>query len=251
MAHRGASRDAPENTTPAFELAWQQGADAVECDVHLTKDKKIVCIHDPDTKRVSGKRMVVRDADLNELRKLDVGSWRGKNWEGVTIPTLLDVFSLIPEQKKIVIEIKCDTEIIPHLLEDIEKSGLKYEQIVVISFDGDVLYSLKTKAPQFKTLWLSDVKKTIFGKTTPSLNTVLSDLKKIHADGFSSSYRVVDEPFVRKILTKGYEYHVWTVDDINPAIRFRNWGVQSITTNTPGRIKKMLNEHDDPADIIV
>ena len=185
------------------------------------------------------------------MKKLDVGSWRGKNWQGVTIPTLLDVFSLIPEQKKIYIETKCDAEIISHLLEDIEKSGLKHEQIVVISFDGDVLYSLKTRAPHFKTLWLSDVKKKIFGKTTPSLNTVLSTLKRIRADGFSSSYRVIDEPFVRQIRANGYEYHVWTVDEIRPAIRFRNWGVQSITTNAPGRIKKVLNDYDDPTAWVV
>ena len=52
VAHRGASHDAPENTLPAFELAWKQGADAIEGDFHLTSDGKIVCIHDFDTKRV-------------------------------------------------------------------------------------------------------------------------------------------------------------------------------------------------------
>jgi glycerophosphoryl diester phosphodiesterase len=50
VAHRGASRDAPQNTIPAFKLAWQQGADAIEADFHLTKDGHIVCIHDGNTK---------------------------------------------------------------------------------------------------------------------------------------------------------------------------------------------------------
>ena len=53
VAHRGASHDAPENTLPAFELAWKQGADAIEGDFLLTKDNKIVCIHDGSTKRLA------------------------------------------------------------------------------------------------------------------------------------------------------------------------------------------------------
>ena len=60
VAHRGASHDAPENTLPAFELAWKQGADAIEGDFHLTKDGKIVCLHDYDTKRVSGTKLVAK-----------------------------------------------------------------------------------------------------------------------------------------------------------------------------------------------
>ena len=68
VAHRGASRDAPENTLPAFELAWAQGADAIEGDFHQTKDGQIVCIHDKDTEKVSGKRLVVRKSLLRDLR---------------------------------------------------------------------------------------------------------------------------------------------------------------------------------------
>ena len=74
VAHRGASRDAPENTIPAFKLAWEQGADAIEGDFHLTKDGNIVCIHDGNTENVSNTNLVVRESTLAELRKLDVGA---------------------------------------------------------------------------------------------------------------------------------------------------------------------------------
>ena len=77
VAHRGASKDAPENTLPAFELAWKQGADAIEGDFYLTKDGKIVCFHDGDTKKITGKKLVVKDSTLAELQALDVGEWRG------------------------------------------------------------------------------------------------------------------------------------------------------------------------------
>ena len=51
VAHRGASQEAPENTLASFRLAWEQGADAIEGDFYLTKDQRIVCLHDANTKR--------------------------------------------------------------------------------------------------------------------------------------------------------------------------------------------------------
>jgi len=62
VAHRGASRDAPENTIPAFKLAWKQGADAIEGDFHLTKDGHIVCIHDGNTENVANTNLVVGES---------------------------------------------------------------------------------------------------------------------------------------------------------------------------------------------
>ena len=240
VAHRGASRDAPENTIPAFKLAWEQSADAIEGDFHLTKDRQIVCIHDNDTKRVAGKKLIVKDSSLEQLRKLDVGAWRGKQWEYTRIPTISEVFATVPNGKKFYVEIKCGVEIIPKLLDEIRSSKLKIEQIVIISFNTKVLREVKKQAPQFKTLWLSGFEKKKSGKVTPSLETVLKTLKQIHADGFSSTYKTISESFVRRILKEGYEYHVWTVDDLKTARRFKKWGDKSITTNVPHYIKKNL-----------
>lgn len=78
MAHRGASAGAPENTLPAFELAWAYGADAIEGDFHLTADGKIVCIHDDDTEYAAGVMCVVRKSMLTELLELDVGARVGR-----------------------------------------------------------------------------------------------------------------------------------------------------------------------------
>ena len=95
VAHRGASKDAPENTLPAFELAWKQGADAIEGDFYLTKDGKIVCFHDGDTKKITGKKLVVKDSTLAELQALDVGEWRGKKFAGTRMPTLEQVLATV------------------------------------------------------------------------------------------------------------------------------------------------------------
>ena len=71
VAHRGASFDAPENTLAAVALAWQQQSDAVEIDVRVTKDQKIVAMHDADTQRTCDGSLVVADTTYAEIQKLD------------------------------------------------------------------------------------------------------------------------------------------------------------------------------------
>ena len=249
VAHRGASLDAPENTMPAFELAWKQGADAIEGDFHLTKDGHIACIHDDNTKRVSSTNIVVRNATLAELRKLDVGGHRGAAFKGIGIPTIEEVFSTIPDQKTIYIEIKCGAEIISPLLEEIKKSGLKKEQIVVICFNAKVLQELKAKAPQYKVSWLCHFKKNKAGEMTPSLEKVLETLALIHSDGLSSNI-TIPQPFIEAIEQKGYEWHVWTVDDLKTAKRLKTLGAKSIISNKPGYIRNNLVEQSPAGDVL-
>src|SRR5687767_10257607 len=82
IAHRGASHDAPENTLAAVRLAWAQHADAVEVDVHLTRDGRLAVIHDPDTQRTAGVARVVAQSTLAELQLLDVGRWKASRFAG-------------------------------------------------------------------------------------------------------------------------------------------------------------------------
>jgi glycerophosphoryl diester phosphodiesterase len=246
VAHRGASIDAPENTIAAFKLAWKQHADAIEGDFHLTKDGHIVCIHDKNTKKVAGINLVIKESTLKQLRKLDVGLRHSKAYKGTIIPTLTEVFSTVPEKKKIYIEIKCGIEIVDQLIGEIKKSNLKREQIVLISFDKKVIEKFKTKAPNLKALLLVSFKRNKFGKIKPSLETVIKDLAFSKADGLSSSKERVSEKLIKKIMASGYEYHVWTVDDVKTAKRFKELGAMSITTNVAGKIKKFFTKKVQP-----
>lgn len=240
VAHRGASKDAPENTLPAFELAWEQGADAIEGDFFLTRDGHIVCIHDKNTKKLAGKELIVAESTFSELQVLDVGAWHSDPYQGTRIPTISDVFATVPEEKKIYIEVKCGPEIVPTLLEEITASGLQENQIVVIAFDAEVIREVKLKAPQFKACWLSGFEKPLVGSIKPTPPEVLEVLKDIGADGFSSSNKHITGDYIKTILDAGYEYHVWTVDDPKEAKRFKDWGTMSITTNVPGVIRERL-----------
>ena len=80
IGHRGASYDAPENTLASFKLGYQQKADADELDIYLTKDGKIVVMHDANTARTAGVSNKLATSTFDDLRKLDAGQW-GK-WKG-------------------------------------------------------------------------------------------------------------------------------------------------------------------------
>ena len=155
VAHRGASFDAPENTLPAFKLAWDQGADAIEGDFLLTKDGHIVCIHDRTTKRFCDQDLVVAKSTLKQLKVLDVGSWKNEKYAETRIPTISEVFAIIPDGKKIFVEVKCGIEIIEPLAKEIKKSNLGCEQIILICFKAEVVKSFKEKLPDHKAFWLS------------------------------------------------------------------------------------------------
>lgn len=242
VAHRGASKEAPENTIPAFKLAWEQGADAIEGDFYLTSDGHIVCLHDKDTERTAGKKMDVKKSTLAELRKLDVGAYRGEKFKGTVIPTIAEVFATVPASKKIYIEVKCGPEIIPKLLEEISKSGLKDEQIVMIAFKAEVVREFKAKAPQFQANWLVSLRKDKSGKVTPTRGKILKTLKETQADGLGASKKNAREALVKEVMNAGFAYHVWTVDDVKTAQRFKEWGVASITTNVPEFLRAGLSE---------
>jgi glycerophosphoryl diester phosphodiesterase len=239
VAHRGASQDAPENTLPAFMLAWEQGADAIEGDFLLTKDNEIVCIHDKSTERLAGRKLIVKGSTLAQLQELDVGLGKGEKFTGTKIPTIAEVLATIPAGKKIFIEIKCGKEIIPHLLEEIKKSELNDEQVTMICFNAEVVRTLKIKAPQHKVYWLSNFKRNKEGHWVPSLETVLQTLSSTKADGLDSHHGI-PEHTARRIQEEGFEWHVWTVNDLKTAKRLKALGVESVTTDVPGHLKKAL-----------
>ncbi len=244
VAHRGASHDAPENTIPAFMLAWEQGADVIEGDFFLTADGRVVCIHDSHTGRVSDTSLIVAESSLEELRKLDAGSWKGEEWSGTGIPTLSEVFAIVPDDGKIFVEIKPGTEILPGLYEEIDRSGLRDEQIVIISFNADVVREFKSARPEHKAYWLSGFRQDDHGNVLPSPETVLETLQRTGADGFSSHHGLVTGEFVDQILYGGYEYHVWTVNDPARAWELKGYGVMSITTDVPGLIREYFEEQE-------
>ena len=192
VAHRGSSFDAPENTLPAFRLAWEQGADGVEGDFLLTKDAQIVCIHDASTKRLADKNLVVSKSTLQELRALDVGAWKHEKFKGTKIPTISEVFATIPKGKKIFVEVKCGPEIVPFLIKEIRKANLETDQVRLICFNTKVIKSFKENMPNYKAYWLSGFNKKN-GSWKPSVDQVITTLQSCKADGLDSQHTIPPE----------------------------------------------------------
>jgi len=245
VAHRGASADAPENTLSAFRLAWEQGADAVEGDFYLTKDQQIVALHDKTTERTAGINWDVREQSLARLQTLDVGRWKAGRFAGERIPTLAQVCSVIPHEGKLVLEIKDSPRIVPFIQKAADSGSLKSllpNQLIIISFNANVIAACRKSLPDVKAFWLTGFKENaITGEIKPSIDSIIETLNKIDATGLDcKASDHIDEFFAQRLRTEGFEFHVYTIDDPNIARRFQELGVDSITTNRPAAIRKSL-----------
>lgn len=240
IAHRGSSGQAPENTLPAFQLAWEQGADGIEADFQLSKDGHVVCFHDKDTKRITGRRGLVRKSTLDELRQLDAGSWKGESYKGVTIPTIAEVLAAIPPGKKIFIEIKCGSEIIDPLLRELASGRLTREQVTIICFDAALLKSFKERAPQWQTGWLCSFRKKADGTFSPDAVEVMKTLRENKANALFASWGNTGNDLLERLRKAGIGHHVWTVNSPQLAVSCRARGVQSIITDVPQSVREAL-----------
>ena len=106
VARRGARAHAPENTLPAFELAIEQGADAIEMDVQFTSDGELITMQGIDVDEVSDGTGRIRSFQLGEIKELDVGSWFAPEFAGTRVPTLNEVLDALAGRVKLVLELK-------------------------------------------------------------------------------------------------------------------------------------------------
>ena len=242
IAHRGASYDAPENTLESVQLGWQQDADAVEVDVYLSRDNHIVAYHDETTKKIAGVDRKVVDQTLSELKNLDVGSWKGAKWKGVRIPKLDDLLATIPEGRRMFIEVKCGPEIVPGLVEAFKRSGKKPEQLVVISFNYEVVKQAKVRFPRIPCYYLSSFKRDkVTGKLKPSASELIALAKAAKLEGLNVSYKgLIDEGFIKKIQASGLELFTWTVNSSSEARRLASIGIKGITTDRPAWLREQM-----------
>ena len=246
VAHRGASHAAPENTAAAFELAWQQKADAIEADFRLSQDGQIVCIHDATTQRTAGVDWEVCDKTLAELKTLDVGTWKDPKFKGEKILTLSEVLRLVPRDKKIFVELKSGPEIVKPLQEVLKKSQVAAAQMLVITFNEETAREVKRSLPHLKVHWLTGLEDAVDSPNDDAeISRITDSLSRTGADGLGSEAKrtVLTDAFIQKLTAKGLpEFHVWTVDDPQDAIYYQDLGAFSITTNRPGFLRKKLRQ---------
>jgi glycerophosphoryl diester phosphodiesterase len=244
-SHRGESADAPENTLAAFKLGWERNVDAVELDVHLSKDGKLVIIHDADTQRTAGQKLIVKDHTAAELAKLDVGSWKNPQYAAERIATLDQAIALVPPGKKrLFIEVKVGPESVPELVRVIKASNKPAEQLVVISFKIETCIAAKKALPNHKVYWIVSPKQNKDTKAwNPTHDELIAKAKAAGLDGLDLSYKFpIDAGFVQRVREAGLELYCWTCDDPAAARELIAAGVNGITSNKAawlsGELKK-------------
>lgn len=240
IAHRGASHDAPENTVPAFKLAWEQHADVGELDVRLTKDGEMVVSHDDNTKRTTGTASIVAKQTLAELRRLDAGSWKDAKWKDTRLPTLQEAVATIPDGKRMFIEIKCGPEILPKM-EPLLKSFKQPERLVLIGFKYATMAQAKQRFPQSIVYWVVSSKADKKTGKGPEIADLIAKAKAARFDGLDLDGNFpLDAACVARIKAAGLGVYVWTIDDAAKARALAAAGVEGITTNRPGWLREQL-----------
>ncbi|MFD9600169.1 glycerophosphodiester phosphodiesterase [Streptomyces sp. NPDC056708] len=259
IAHRGASDDAPEHTLAAYRKAIEDGADALECDVRLTADGHLVCVHDRRVNRTSNGRGAVSALELSELAALDWGSWKDReesespDWDPVpgeltSVLTLERLLELVAETRaagrplQLAIETKHPTrwagqveERLLHLLKRFELDVPPAEgpsPVRIMSFSARSLHRIQAASPTLPTVYLMQF-------VSPRLRDGrLPAGARIAGPGM----RIVRShpDYIERLHRAGHRAHVWTVNEPEDVELCIDLGVEAIITNRPKQVLSQL-----------
>ncbi|MFE2086479.1 glycerophosphodiester phosphodiesterase [Streptomyces sp. NPDC002596] len=257
IAHRGASDDAPEHTLAAYRKAIEDGADALECDVRLTADGHLVCVHDRRVNRTSNGRGAVSALELSALAALDFGSWKDReespDWDPVpgeltSVLTLERLLELVVETRaagrplQLAIETKHPTrwagqveERLLHLLKRYELDTPPADgpsPVRIMSFSARSLHRIQAASPALPTVYLMQF-------VSPRLRDGrLPAGARIAGPGL----RIVrsNPGYIERLHRAGHRVHVWTVNEPEDVELCARLGVEAIITNRPKQVLSQL-----------
>ena len=261
VAHRGASAIEAEHTLAAYRRALDEGADGLECDVRLTRDRVLVCVHDRRVDRTSSGRGVVSTLELADLNELDFGSWRraeddspdqllAADWEApdldrtrvLTLDRLLDMAATVDRPVLLAIETKHPTRyaglVESVLVETLRRHGLAERhgkanvRVQVMSFAPSGLRRIRQLAPDLPTVHLM--------KRIPLRYRDGSICASASIAGPSLEALKAGPDYVRRAHERGLEVQVWTVDDPADVDAMAALGVDVVITNRPAEVRNRL-----------
>lgn len=234
VAHRGLSGLEPENSIAAFIAAGNRSYYGVECDVHVTKDGKIVVIHDDQTGRVAEKNINVDESTFEEVRSIKLDNISGQerkvvgadvhysNRADLVIPEMHEYINICKRyNKKCILELKSriETKYIQQIVDEIMELGY-LDGVIFISFNLDNLTDLRKILPRQRIQYL----------VGDYNNDVLDIMNKYDFD-LDIYYNSLTKKIVDEVHANGHVVNCWTVDNKGDAERLASWGVDQITTN--------------------
>lgn len=245
VAHRGASAERPEHTLAAYQLALEQGADGLECDIRLTSDGTLVCVHDRTTARTSSGDLVVSTSTFEQLDQLDHGSWHesGEPAKLLTLDALLElVRSYTSRPVTLFIETKHPVRqaggLERALVRALAGFGLLHcpdparPPVVVMSFSALAMRRMSRSAPGVPRVYLAESTRQLLGFG--------ADLAASDILGPSVRLLRAAPELVQKAAQRGKSVYCWTVDETADARLCDELGVRWVATNWPQRTKALL-----------
>lgn len=230
MAHRGASKAAPENSLAAVRLAIEAGSDWIEIDVQETADGEVVVIHDSDFMKLARNKTKVWDARLSDLNDIDIGGSFGLPFENERVPKLSEVLQLCRGKAGVLIELKYyghDQELEQRVVDVVEKYGMSNE-VMVMSLKPEGVRKIKRLRPNWKCGLL--------------LSVSVGNIQKIEADFLAVNARFATRSLINKLHNANKEIYVWTVDDPISMSSLMNRGVDGVITNLPEVGRNVLTQ---------
>lgn len=236
VAHRGASAVAPENTLSAFRRALAEGADAIELDVRLTADNELVVIHDASLRRTANSKGLVAHSTLAEIRLLDAGRWFDPRFAGERIPTLVEVFEIVPPTIGVNIELKPEHRgrrgaLLVERCAQLIVRCKREASVLVTSFHHPLVALSKKRHPGIPAGILLH----------PLRQRALSPVRiatAIGADYIVFGGKTLSKRLTQKAHDQGIRVAEYTVNTEHRLRRASRYGVDAIITNCPGM---MLN----------
>lgn len=228
IAHRGASADAPENTMPAFELAYWQGAHMLEFDVRPTADGEIVVFHDDTTERWNNQPQPIAALTLAQVQQLDI--------RGATVPTLAELLHWA-RTTDLALNVEIKTPAIERQVAQLVRDHGLVERVIVSSFQEQVLVAMHEVAPEldlgvlmWTDSWPAD---PVLPEDWPT-----SALQRLRARAWHPTWKLpMLEQLIPRVRSAGFAVHVWTVDDPAMMRQLLELEVEGIITNRPATLR--------------
>lgn len=239
VAHRGASHDAPENTLAAFRRAWELGVEAVELDVHVSRDGEVVVIHDATTARTGGVDRRVAEQTLAELKAHDVGRWKGPAFAGERIPTLAEALATVPSGRTIFVELKTGPDTAEAVARAIRQADPRPRGGVVAlqGFAPAALAALAAALPGAAAYWTVDPpvddRDPERPRPLPYPPGLAEEARRHGFAGVALFHGSVDDELLARLAAAGLLVDVWTLNEPADLARWSARDVRWIETDRP------------------